>query len=106
MMNNTIEVHESIRQIKMALDLYNHSLSDMGWYSQIIHRELGKFEMAERKRLRDSLELKLIAVEDVRTIIEHKIYLILIGALTQALNELEHYDKLEDGYKKLTRQLR
>ena len=104
MMNNTIEVHESIRQIKMALDLYNHSCSDMVWYSQIIHRELVKFEMAERKRLRDSLELKLIRSDDVRTIIEPEVYLILIGALTQTLNELEHSLRME--MRKLTRQLR
>ena len=68
-MNGSIEVHESLRQIKMAVDLYNHYCSDLGWFSAIVHRELHKFELAERKRLRDSLELQLIAVEDVRTII-------------------------------------
>ena len=99
-MNGSIEVHESLRQIKMALDLYNHSVSDLGWFSQIVHRDLVKFEMAERKRLRDSLELHLVVIEDVPTIIKHELHLILIGVITQALSEIEHYDKVEDGKQK------
>ena len=58
------------------------------------------FEMAERKRLSYSIKLNLIAKEDVPTLIEYKIQLIVLGAMTLSLKELEHYDKLEDGIEK------
>jgi hypothetical protein len=55
MMNESIEVHESIRQIKQLVDTYNHDKSSVEWAAAIVVRELNMFELAERKRL--SLEL-------------------------------------------------
>ena len=99
-MNSEIEVHESIRQIKIALDVYDHKRCGLKWFSNILHRELSRFEMAERKRLSYSIKLNLIAKEDVPTLIEYKMQLIVLGAMTLSLKELEHYDKLEDGIEK------
>ena len=56
--------------------------------------------MAERKRLSYSIKLNLIAKEDVPTLMEYKMQLIVLGAMTLSLKELEHYDKLEDGIEK------
>ena len=50
LMNQSIEVHETIRQIKMCVDVFNHSLSSIDWMSSIVCRELNCFELAERKR--------------------------------------------------------
>jgi hypothetical protein len=80
----------------MALDLYNHNVSDLGWFSAIIQRELHKFEMAERKRLRDGVEVNCAGAMDVTTIMASKFELILIGIITQALSEIEHYDKVNE----------
>ncbi len=51
MMTGSMEVHESIRQVKQLVDTYNHKLSDIAWMSSIVVRELNMFELAERKRL-------------------------------------------------------
>ena len=99
-MNSEIEVHESIRQIKIALDVYDHNRCGLKWFSNILHRELSRFEMAERKRLSYSIKLNLIAKEDVPTLLEYKMQLIVLGAMTLSLKELEHYEKLEDGIEK------
>ena len=71
-MNSEIEVHESIRQIKIALDVYDHKRCGLKWFANILHRELSSFEMAERKRLSYSIKLNLIAKEDVPTLMEKK----------------------------------
>ena len=99
-MNSEIEVHESIRQIKIALDVYDHKRCGLKCFSNILHRELSRFEMAERKRLSYSIKLNLIAKEDVPTLMEYKMQLIVLGAMTLSLKELEHYEKLEDGIEK------
>ena len=99
-MKSVIEVHETIRQIKIALDVYDHMRCGLKWFSNILHRELSSFEMAERKRLSYSIKLNLIAKEDVPTLIEYKMQLIVLGAMTLSLEELEHFDKLEDGIEK------
>ena len=96
-MNGRIEIHEAIRQAKMAVDMYDDSLSDLGWYSAIWHRELVKFEVAERARLRASLGMSLIDVADIATILKKKVHMIIIGVLTQSFKELEHYDQMPDG---------
>ena len=49
-MNNSIELHERIRQIKYALDSYNDTKSDFSWFGSVIIRELNQFELAERRR--------------------------------------------------------
>ena len=100
MMKSEIKVHETMRQIKMVLDVYDHKRCGLKWFANILHRELSSFEMAERKRLSYSIKLNLIAKEDVPTLIEYKIQLIVLGAMTLSLKELEHYDKLEDGIEK------
>ena len=56
--------------------------------------------MAERKRLTYSITLNLITAVQVPKLIESKIQLIILGALTQGLKEIEHYDSLEDGSQK------
>ena len=99
-MHSEMEVHETIRQVKMCLNVFDHNLSGLKWFSNIWHRELSRFEMAEGKRLSYSIKLNLIAKEDVPTLIEYKIQLIVLGAMTQSLKEIEHYDKLEDGIEK------
>ena len=100
MMKSNFEVHETIRQVKMAMDLFDHNHSGVEWYANIWHRELTSFEMAERKRLSYSIKLKLITALQVPKLIESKIHLIILGAMTQSLKEIEHYDSLEDGTEK------
>ena len=56
--------------------------------------------MAERKRLTYSITLNLITAVQVPKLINSKIQLIILGALTQGLKEIEHYDSLEDGSQK------
>jgi hypothetical protein len=56
--------------------------------------------MAERKRLTYSITLNLITAVQVPKLIKSKIELIILGALTQGLKEIEHYDSLEDGSQK------
>ena len=56
--------------------------------------------MAERKRLTYSITLNLITAVQVPKLIESKIHLIILGAMTQSLKEIEHYDTLEDGIEK------
>ena len=56
--------------------------------------------MAERKRLTYSITLNLITAVQVPKLIKSKIQLIILGALTQGLKEIEHYDSLEDGSQK------
>jgi hypothetical protein len=50
LMNQCIEVHETIRQIKMCVDVYDHNKSPIDWMSAIVCRELNSFEIADRKR--------------------------------------------------------
>ena len=47
-----------------------------------------------------SITLNLITAVQVPKLIESKIQLIILGALTQGLKEIEHYDSLEDGSQK------
>ena len=100
MMKSEFEVHETIRQVQIALHVFDHNLSGVDWFCNIWHRELTSFEIAERKRLSYSIELNLIAREDVPTLMEYKMQLIILGAMTQSLKEIEHYDGLEDGIEK------
>ena len=99
-MKSEFEVHETIRQVKMCLDVFDHNLSGVEWFANTWHRELTSFEMAERKRLTYGIKLKLITAPQVPKLIEFKIHLIILGAMTQSLKEIEHYDKLEDGIEK------
>ena len=99
-MKSEFEVHETIRQVKIVLDVYDHNQSGVEWFANIWHRELMSFEMAERKRLTYGIKLKLITALQVPKLIESKIHLIILGAMTQSLKEIEHYDKLEDGIEK------
>ena len=64
-MNDTIEIHESIRQIKVAVDVYNHNVSDLNWFAAIVVRELNMFELAERRRLSGDVKVGLVKIEDV-----------------------------------------
>ena len=91
-----IAVFETIRQIKQAFDVYKHEVTDIGWFSQIIHRELSKFEVAERSRLLDGLQIKMIAAENVESIIRNKVEMILLEVLSQSFKELEYYSTLSD----------
>jgi hypothetical protein len=100
MMKSNFEVHETIRQVKIVLDVYDHNQSGVEWFANIWHRELMSFEMAERKRLSYGILLELITALQVPKLIESKIHLIILGAMTQSLKEIEHYDKLEDGIEK------
>ena len=100
MMKSNFVVHETIRQVKICLDVYDHNQSGVEWFANIWHRELTSFEMAERKRLSYSIKLKLITALQVPKLIESKMHLIILGAMTQSLKEIEHYDKLEDGTEK------
>ena len=47
-----------------------------------------------------SITLNLITAVQVPKLIKSKIQLIILGALTQGLKEIEHYDSLEDGSQK------
>ena len=47
-----------------------------------------------------SITLNLITAVQVPKLIKSKIELIILGALTQGLKEIEHYDSLEDGSQK------
>ena len=47
-----------------------------------------------------SITLNLITDVQVPKLIKSKIELIILGALTQGLKEIEHYDSLEDGSQK------
>jgi hypothetical protein len=100
MMKSEIKIHETMRQIKMVLDVYDHKRCGLKWFANILHRELSSFEMAERKRLSYSIKLSLIDYEDVLTLMFDKVQLIVLGAMTLSLEELEHFDKLEDGIEK------
>jgi hypothetical protein len=99
-MKSEFEVHETIRQVKIVLDVYDHNQSGVEWFANIWHRELMSFEMAERKRLSYGIQLKLITALQVPLLMESKMQLIVLGAMTQSLKEIEHYDKLEDGIEK------
>ena len=99
-MKSEFEVHETIRQVKICLDVFDHNLSGVEWFANIWHRELMSFEMAERKRLSYGIQLKLITALQVPLLMESKMQLIVLGAMTQSLKEIEHYDKLEDGIEK------
>ena len=59
MMNQNIEPHECIRQVKQLVDTFNHDKSPIEWAASIVVREINMFELAERKRL----SLKLLYVD-------------------------------------------
>ena len=99
-MKSEFEVHETIRQVQIALHVFDHNLSGVDWFCNIWHRELTSFEIAERKRLSYSTKLKLITALQVTKLIESKIHLIILGAMTQSLKVIEHCDSLEDGTEK------
>ncbi len=61
-MNDAIEVHESIRQIKVAVGVYNHNVSDLNWFAAIVVRELNMFELAERRRLSADVQIGLVRI--------------------------------------------
>ena len=91
-----IAIFETSRQIKQAFDVYKHEVTHIGWFSQIIHRELSRFEVAERSRLLDGLLIKMIAAVNVESIIRNKVQMILLEVLSQSFKELEYYKTLSD----------
>ena len=91
-MNNSIEVHETIRQIKYALDSYNDTKSDLSWFSSVIIRELNQFELAERRRLSFDVQAAFVLVENCKVIVQKKVELIFVAVVIQAKMELSHHD--------------
>ena len=65
LMNSCIEVHETVRQIKCLVDVFNHAKSDLDWMSRIVTRELNTFELAERRRHSVVYSLMWIAMLNV-----------------------------------------
>ena len=91
-MNNSIELHECIRQIKYALDSYNDTKSDLSWFSSVIIRELNQFELAERRRLSFDVQAAFVLVENCKVIVQKKVELIFVAVVIQAKMELSHHD--------------
>jgi hypothetical protein len=91
-MNNSIELHECIRQIKYALDSYNDTKSDLSWFSSVIIRELNQFELAERRRLSFDVQAAFVLVENCKDIVQKKVELIFVAVVIQAKMELSHHD--------------
>ena len=87
-MNSYIEVHEVIRQIKNALDVYNDTKSDLSWFSSIIIRELNQFELAERRRLSFDVQAGFVKIEHCKEIVQKKVEMIVVAVIIQALMEL------------------
>ena len=50
LMNQCLELHESIRQIKHCVEVFKHHISHIDWMASIVVRELTSFELAERRR--------------------------------------------------------
>jgi hypothetical protein len=50
LMNQTLELHECIGQIKHCVKVFKQDLSNLDWMASIIVRELNTFELAERQR--------------------------------------------------------
>ena len=101
MMNDTIEVHESIRQTKVAVDVYNHNVSDLNWFSAIVVRELNMFELAERRRLSADVKIGLVRIEDVNAIVAAKVEIVLLGVINQSLVELRHFNEMPTSASKV-----
>ena len=91
-MNNSIELHECIRQIKYALDSYNDTKSDLSWFSSVIIRELNQFELAEHRRLSFDVQAAFVLVENCKVIVQKKVELIFVAVVIQAKMELSHHD--------------
>ena len=101
MMNDTIEVHESIRQIKVAVDVCNHNVSDLNWFAAIVVRELNMFELAERRRLSADVKIGLVRIEDVKAIVAAKVEIVLLGVINQSLTELRHFSEMPTSASKV-----
>jgi hypothetical protein len=80
-MYKDLDPNEAIRQIENAIQVFNPSASEVDWLSNIIQRELSKFEKVERQRL--SLEVLggLVEKERVQEIIQTKLRMVILGAL-------------------------
>ena len=104
-MNDTIEIHESIRQIKVAVDVYNHNVSDLNWFSAIVVRELNMFELAERRRLSADVKIGLVRIEDVKAIVAAKVEIVLLGVINQSLVELRHFNEMPTSASKVKEEL-
>ena len=69
-MYRDLDANEAMRQIENAIQVFNPNASLVDWLSNIIQRELSKFEKVERQRL--SLEVLggLVEKEKVQEIIQ------------------------------------
>ena len=101
MLNDAIEVHESIRQIKIAVDVYNHNVSDLNLFAAIVVRELNMFELAERRRLSADVKIGLVRIEDVKAIVAAKVEIVLLGVINQSLVELRHFNEMPTSASKV-----
>ena len=66
---------------------------EVDWFSNIVSRELCKFEKKERQRL--SLEVMggLVEKTNIKNIVEIKCRMCVVSALQQSLSMLEHYEE-------------
>jgi hypothetical protein len=96
-MNDTLQIHECIRMITAALDVFNEDVSDLNWFSSIIIRELNTFELAERRRLSFDVRAGFVIIENCPGILRKKIELIFVAVVIQAKTELRHHDEEEQN---------
>ena len=88
-MYKDLDANEAMRQIENAIQVFNPNASLVDWLSNIIQRELSKFETVECQRL--SLEVLggLVEKEKVQEIIQTKLRMVMLGSLQHSFACLE-----------------
>ena len=97
LMKDTFQIHECVRMIKQALDLYNEKLADLNWLSSIVIRELNTFELAERRRLSCDVIAGFVLAENTKNIVQKKIELVILAVCIQAKSQLNHHDSCDEN---------
>ena len=93
MMKDTIQLHECVRMIKMAIDNYKEELADLNWLSAVVIRELNTLELAERRRLSCDVMGGFVLLKDTKNIVQKKIEMVILTVCIQAKTELSHHDE-------------
>ena len=85
-----LDVHEALRMVENALNVFNIQASGVDWLSNIVQRELSKLEKIERQRL--SLEVMggFVEQKNVLLIVKDKLRLVVIGAAQHCTHYIEH----------------
>ena len=76
-----LDLNEATRQIENARHVFNPSGSEVDWLSNIIQREMSKFDKVVRQRLSFEVIGGLVEKNTVREIIQTKLRMLILGAI-------------------------